>query len=134
MTRDKDQQRSQQPQEESEGGSALFVHALSYKATNGAVKLGGLSALYGLNRAQNVHEAREAVKLLVAPNLNIGFADIAGNIGYQLGGRVPVRGSTDDDGVVHLLPRGREMLMLEGWSGKHEWTGFVRYTDFTDFY
>jgi penicillin amidase len=47
-----------------EDGNEDVEYALSYKATNGEAKLGGMSALYGLNRAQTIHEAREAVMLV----------------------------------------------------------------------
>jgi penicillin amidase len=47
-----------------EDGNGDIEYALSYKATNGEAKLGGMSALYGLNRAQTIHEAREAVMLV----------------------------------------------------------------------
>lgn len=48
-----------------------------------------------------------------SPALNLVWADSEGNIGYQMIGKVPIR-----KGGVADLPR-------PGWSGKHEWEGYI---------
>lgn len=48
--------------------------------------------------------------------MNWVFADRAGNIGYQMSGRLPRRRS----GMTGLLP-------LPGWDARNDWKGFVNY-------
>jgi penicillin amidase len=51
------------------------------------------------------------------PALNMLWADAAGNIGYQLIGKVPVRKGGAPD------------LAKPGWSGEFEWTGTIPYDE-----
>ncbi|HEX9596712.1 MAG TPA: penicillin acylase family protein, partial [Anaerolineales bacterium] len=44
-----------------------------------------------INRAQNFDEFRAAAELFVVPSQNLLYADVDGNIGYQLPGRIPLR-------------------------------------------
>ncbi len=48
-----------------------------------------------------------------APQQNIVFADIHGNIGYFAPGRVPIRRS------------GNGWMPSIGWTGEHDWVGFI---------
>jgi penicillin amidase len=48
-----------------------------------------------------------------APQQNIVFADIYGNIGYFAPGRVPIRRS------------GNGWMPSIGWTGEHDWVGFI---------
>lgn len=41
--------------------------------------------------AQSFGELREALRIFRAPGLNVVYADVNGNIGYQLGGFIPKR-------------------------------------------
>jgi len=52
-------------------------------------------------------------------SLNFGYADVAGHIGYVLVGEVPRRGSKQGD----------ELLPLIGWTGEHDWIGFVTHPE-----
>jgi penicillin amidase len=74
-------------------------------------------SLFGLNRARNWDEFLDALSYLSAPTLNCLYADHAGNIGYSLAGKVPLR-----RGAPTVLPR-------EGWRGENEWRGFVPFGD-----
>ena len=49
------------------------------------------SAIYAMNMAQNIQEFSNAVDLIDAPQLNIAYADVEGNIGLFISGRVPIR-------------------------------------------
>lgn len=53
-------------------------------------------AFVDLNRAQNWDEFRRAVSRHLGPGFNFVYADTAGNIGYQVAGRLPVRRSAGD--------------------------------------
>jgi penicillin amidase len=70
-------------------------------------------AFYLLNRARNWQEFRAALRRWQAPLQNVVYADVAGNIGYQVPGRVPIR------------KKGTGWLPSPGWTDDHAWTGFI---------
>jgi penicillin amidase len=70
-----------------------------------------------LDRARNWDEFVEAMRRIEAPQLNIAFADIEGNTGYWMTGKVPVR--AQGDGTVPAL----------GASGDQEWIGEVPFEE-----
>ncbi len=70
---------------------------------------------YRLNRAQNAFEFEEGLKQLTVPGQNVVYADVSGNIGYWLAGRIPVRGNH-----IGTLP-------LNGWDGNDEWKGYISF-------
>ena len=72
-----------------------------------------LQAAVGLNLAQNWDEFRTALHDWDVPSQNFVYADVDGNIGYQMPGRIPIRASGDG------------MLPVPGWNSEHEWTGYV---------
>ena len=73
--------------------------------------------VYGMNRAQDAAGFVEAIKLFQAPQQNMMFADTAGAIGYYAPGRVPIRKGGDGTTPV------------PGWSGDHDWTGWIPFED-----
>ena len=50
---------------------------------------------FELDSAQNWQQFRHALSELEAPGQNVVFADVAGNIGYQATGKIPVRAAGD---------------------------------------
>ncbi|HLE74225.1 MAG TPA: penicillin acylase family protein, partial [Anaerolineales bacterium] len=66
-----------------------------------------------INRAQNFEEFRAAASLFVAPSQNLLYADVDGNIGYQLPGLIPLRPQAD----------GR--YPVPGWIDDYEWLGYI---------
>jgi len=70
-----------------------------------------------LDRASNWDEFVEAMRWIEAPQLNIGYADVEGNIGYWMTGKVPIRAKGD----------GR--VPAPGWTGEYDWTGEVPFED-----
>ncbi len=76
-------------------------------------------AILTLNRAQNWDEFRMAVKLWQLPGMNFVYADVDGNIGYQMSGAVPIRANNDRFGV----------LPVSGEDGAHEWTGYIPFDE-----
>ncbi|HEU0052291.1 MAG TPA: penicillin acylase family protein, partial [Longimicrobium sp.] len=74
-------------------------------------------SLRAMNRAESAEAMAAALRDFRNPHQNVVFADDQGNIGYWMGGTVPVRSS--GDGV----------LPVEGWTGAGEWT---RYLDFDE--
>jgi penicillin G amidase len=70
-------------------------------------------AIYPMNIARDCAEFHEALRRFDNPSQNVVFADIQGNIGYTMNGRVPVRAK--GDGTVPA----------PGWTGEYEWVGYV---------
>lgn len=74
-------------------------------------------AVYRLNRARDWREFREALRDWDVPAQNFVYADVDGHIGYQMPGRIPVRAKGDG------------ALPAPGWTGEHEWRGFVPFDE-----
>lgn len=70
-------------------------------------------AFYKLNRARDWAGFTAALADFTAPQQNFAYADTAGHIGVLVPGRVPLRKTGDG-----LLPQ-------PGWTGEHDWTGWV---------
>jgi penicillin amidase len=70
-------------------------------------------AFFRMNYARDWGEFERAAALLVAPALNLLYADTQGNIAYLAAGRIPIRGKGDG-----LFP-------APGWDESYAWTGYV---------
>jgi penicillin G amidase len=91
--------------------------AISLKWT-GRDGLGLLSALFGLNRAGSGDEAKQALKGLRAPCLNVVWAEEGGKCGIQFAGRVPIR-APESDGIIPM----------PAWTGVHDWSGYIPFNE-----
>jgi penicillin amidase len=74
-----------------------------------------MTAMLGMNRARSAEEFMQALRTFNNPHQNVVFADVDGNIGYWMGGRVPVRRGGDG-----ILP-------APGWTGEGDWTGWLAF-------
>ncbi|TQV80556.1 penicillin acylase family protein [Denitrobaculum tricleocarpae] len=74
-------------------------------------------AIYGFNKASNWQEFLAASRFFHAPQQNIVYADVNGNIGLVVPGRVPIRAKGD----------GR--VPVPGWSDEYAWTGFIPFEE-----
>ncbi|WP_375507224.1 penicillin acylase family protein, partial [uncultured Nostoc sp.] len=70
-------------------------------------------AIPQINRAQNWQEFRTAARNYDVPAQNLVYADIHGNIGYQMPGKFPIRAKGD----------GR--YPVPGWTDEYEWQGYI---------
>ncbi|MEH1786213.1 penicillin acylase family protein [Nostoc sp.] len=70
-------------------------------------------AIPQINRAQNWQEFRTAASNYDVPAQNLVYADIDGNIGYQMPGKFPIRAQGD----------GR--YPVPGWTDAYEWQGYI---------
>ncbi len=70
-------------------------------------------AFLGLNRADNWEEVLTVLEDHTVPVLNVTYADIEGNIGYQLAGKIPIR------------RRGDGLVPVPGWTDEYEWDGYL---------
>ncbi len=72
-----------------------------------------MDALFRLNTASDFASFRAAAGLLAAPSQNLVYADVDGNIGYQLPGALPLRG------------RGDGTRPAPGWDIDYDWQGLI---------
>lgn len=74
-------------------------------------------AIWGFDKARNWEEFREAARYFHVPAQNLLYADVDGNIGYQMPGDIPVRAGGDGT------------LPVPGWTDDYEWTGLIPFED-----
>ncbi|MGB2963272.1 MAG: penicillin acylase family protein [Anaerolineales bacterium] len=75
-------------------------------------------AMWEVNLSQNWQEFREAAKEFAVPSQNLLYADVEGNIAYQMPGRIPIR----EEGHDGMLP-------VPGWTGDYEWQGYIPFEE-----
>lgn len=66
-----------------------------------------------INRAQNWQEFRTAARNYDVPAQNLVYADVDGNIGYQMPGKFPIRA------------KGNGRYPVPGWTDEYEWQGYI---------
>jgi penicillin amidase len=93
------------------GGKALALQAVPLQESI------SFEGFYELQTARNWDEFTRAVEKIQAPPLNLVYGDVEGNVGYWLAGKVPVRRGSN----------GR--VPMPGWSGEHDWNGFVPFRE-----
>jgi penicillin amidase len=76
-------------------------------------------AFYAMNRARTADELRRAIRDFNNPHQNVVYADTAGNFGYQMGGRVPVRGNR----------KRPPTLPVPGWTDEWDWQGYLPFEE-----
>ena len=74
-------------------------------------------AIWRFNRAANWDEFREGTRDFAAPAQNLIYADVQGNIGYQMPGNIPIRAKGDGS------------LPVPGWTDEYEWTGYIPFEE-----
>ncbi|HET9908082.1 MAG TPA: penicillin acylase family protein, partial [Anaerolineales bacterium] len=74
-------------------------------------------AVWGFNLAQNWKEFREAAQHFHVPAQNLLYADVEGNIGYQMPGDIPIRAN------------GEGTFPVPGWTDEYEWTDFIPFEE-----
>ena len=72
-------------------------------------------AVFMIDRARNWEEFREALRYWDVPAQNIVYADVDGNIGYQVPGLYPIRA------------KGNGLAPVPGWTDEYEWQGYIPY-------
>lgn len=74
-------------------------------------------AIWGFDKAKNWDEFREAAKDFHVPPQNLIYADVNGNIAYQMPGDIPIRAKGDGT------------LPVPGWTDEYEWTGYLPFEE-----
>jgi penicillin amidase len=75
-------------------------------------------SLFDLNLAKDWYHFRNAARDFAVPAQNWLYADIYGNIGYQMPGNIPIR--TAGDFGKYPKP---------GWTGEYDWQGYIPFED-----
>ena len=70
-----------------------------------------------IDQADNWQEFRDALRYWDAPSQNFVYADVEGNIGYQMPGDIPIRA------------QGQGLVPVPGWTGEYEWTGYIPFDE-----
>ena len=89
--------------------------AFKYTATHGANT--AHEALLLQLRSRSVDEMDEAMRGWVDPCNNYVFGDVDGDVAYLTRGKVPVRSMAN------------AWLPVPGWTGEHEWEGFIPFEE-----
>jgi len=99
--------------------SPEIIQSLTPVSLRWAIHDGGreFGAFFMLNKARNWDEFRTALALYNTPSQNIVYADVEGNIGYWLMGKIPIR-----DFQSALFP-------FPGWEEKGRWEGYLKEED-----
>jgi penicillin amidase len=74
-------------------------------------------AIWGFDRARSWDDFRVAASNFAVPSQNLVYADVDGNIGYQMPGKIPVRAHGDGT------------LPVPGWTDEYEWTGYIPFEE-----
>lgn len=91
-----------------------YVVALAWTALTPSTPF---EAIWGFNKAQNWEDFREAARDFHVPAQNLLYADVEGNIGYQMPGDIPIR--KNGDGT----------LPVPGWTDEFDWEGFIPFEE-----
>ena len=91
-----------------------YVVALAWTALTPSTPF---EAIWGFDKAQNWDEFRAAASNFHVPAQNLIYADVDGNIGYQMPGDIPIRKNGD----------GR--FPVPGWTDEYEWTGYIPFEE-----
>ena len=95
-------------------------HALALAWTALAEDDRSLAGLFKLERATDWKSFVEATRDLQAPQQNMSYADVAGNIGFIAPGRIPVR--KPENRLQGLAP-------APGWDARYDWAGFIAFDE-----
>ncbi|MBN2157059.1 MAG: penicillin acylase family protein [Candidatus Lokiarchaeota archaeon] len=68
-----------------------------------------LKSYYLINTGQEWDDFVEAMRMFTAPQMNMSYADIYGNIGWYVSGKIPIRA------------KGTGTIPVPGWTGEYEW-------------
>lgn len=94
-------------------GDPARGHAIAFRYTATAMANNWADALLKQLHVRSVDDLDEAMRIWVDPCNNYIFGDVQGNVCYLTRGKVPIRSKAN------------QWLPVPGWTGEHEWEGFV---------
>ena len=77
-----------------------------------------VQAVLKLDRARNWDEFLDALRDWDVPSQNVVYADVEGNIGYKVPGRIPIR-----------HPEHSGLVPVPGWESKYAWQEYIPYEE-----
>ena len=98
-------------------GDPSTGYGLAFKYTAIAGPNRGAESIIGMLRARSADDLVESMRHWVDPCNNFVYADVEGDIGYLNRGQVPVRSMAN------------AWLPVPGWTGDHEWQGFIPFEE-----
>ncbi len=99
----------------SDGGAN---YSMTWVSSNSTASSGSLAfPMLDIDRARNWDEFSAALASFPGPAQNFVYADVDGNIGYRVAGRLPIRKGCPGD------------LPLDGATGKCDWPGLIPFDD-----
>jgi penicillin amidase len=96
-------------------------HVIALSFTGLAPNDTSAEAIYRINRAKDWDSFLSALRFYGAPQQNMFYADVNGNVGFIAPGLVPIR-APDQPGIPGSLP-------AAGWTGQQEWIGMIPFED-----
>ncbi|HKI54132.1 MAG TPA: penicillin acylase family protein [Anaerolineales bacterium] len=91
-----------------------YVIALKWTALTPSTPF---QAIWRFDRAQTWDDFRRGAEEFHVPAQNLIYADVYGNIGYQMPGDIPIRANGDGT------------FPVPGWTDEYEWTGFIPFEE-----
>lgn len=98
-------------------GDPAKGHGLAFSHTGTNSGTPWPNALYEILHAKNADELEDALEEWTEPVNNYMYADVHGNFGYRLRGRIPVRSMAN------------AWRPVPGWTGEHEWQGLIPFAE-----
>ncbi len=98
-------------------GDPSSGHALAARYSSTERPNTGFRSLLPMLKARNIDELDESMRNWVDPCNNLVMADVDGNIGYLMRGKVPIRSRVNG------------WLPVPGWTGRHEWEGYIPFEE-----
>ncbi|MHA2023838.1 MAG: penicillin acylase family protein [Candidatus Thorarchaeota archaeon] len=93
-------------------------YKLGYKSIENEFDITELfAAIFHLNKAKNWISFKEAIRHWILPSQNIVYADIDGNIGFYVSGKVPIR------------KKGMGVAPVPGWTNEYEWDDYIPFEE-----
>ena len=94
-------------------GEPSSGHAIALQQTTTWQPNTTFVAIRKMLEARSADELEETMRPWVSPVQNLVFADVNGDIGFLLRGKIPIR------------PKANAWVPVPGWSGRYDWQGVV---------
>ena len=98
-------------------GDPARGEAVAFKYTAAAEPSRGFDSVFRMLQTESLDDLDEAMRHWVDPCNNFLLADVEGDIGYLMRGKVPVR------------PKVNGWLPVPGWDGEHEWNRTIPFDE-----
>jgi penicillin amidase len=95
-------------------------HALAFAWTALAEDDASLAMVFKLPRSRNWSEFVDSLRDFHAPQQNLSYADVEGNIGFIAPGRIPIRKA------ANML---KGLAPALGWDERYDWTGYIPFDE-----